>query len=75
MTITNLPTLPDQMYMAIEKFIAVYELLHSHARGQTDLTEDQLANVIDGVAREARDVLARASKRRGPGRPTATLHL
>lgn len=51
------------MCLSLEKSVAVYELLHSHAKGQTDLTEDQLANVVTGVAMEARETLGRA---RGP---------
>lgn len=47
------------MCLQIEKNIAVYELLHAHARGQTDLTEEQLANVVTGVRAEATDVLVR----------------
>lgn len=48
------------MYETIEKVVAVYELLHAHARNQTDLTEDQLANVVTGVKDEAIRILARA---------------
>lgn len=54
------------MYGALVKSVAMYDLLHAHARGETDLSEDQLANVVTGIAREARRVLSRV---RG-GRPT-----
>lgn len=50
----------NAMCLSLEKAVAVYELLHSHAAGQTDLTEDQLANVVTGVSAEARDTLDRA---------------
>jgi hypothetical protein len=54
--------------LALRKTIAMYELLHSHADGQTDLTEDQLANVVTGVADEARLVLEKMKSEsdRGP---------
>lgn len=57
----------EDMCLSLEKTVAVYELLHTHARGQTDFTEDQLANVVTGVAMEARDTLRRA-RRRAHGR-------
>jgi len=48
------------MFVSLEKSVAVYELLHAHARGETCLTEDQLGNVVTGVAMEARDVIDEA---------------
>lgn len=46
------------MYDALEKAEAMSMLLHAHARGEDDLTEDQLANVVtevtDGTARALR---------------------
>ena len=51
------------MYQALEKVEAMTLLLHSHARGEDDLTEDQLANVVTGVTAEATEALRRA---RGP---------
>lgn len=48
------------MATALDKAVAMYYLLHSHAAGQSDLTEDQLANVVDGVCSEAQEILTRA---------------
>lgn len=45
------------MENALEQAVAVYHLLHAHARGETDLTEDQLANVVTTVSMTASDVL------------------
>jgi len=52
------------MVATLDRAVAVYGLLHAHAAGQTCLTEDQLANVVTGVALEASDVLRRV--RGGP---------
>lgn len=58
----DLPTeLFDEMFVSLEKSVAMYELLISHAKGQTDLTEDQLANVVTGISLETRAVIRRAS--------------
>lgn len=51
------PKLFCDMLVSLEKSVAVYELLHAHARGQTDLTEAQLGNVVTGVAMEAQGVV------------------
>lgn len=51
------------MVNTLDRAIAVYGLLHAHARGETDLTEDQLANVVTGVAMEASAVLRRVRGR------------
>lgn len=56
----------DEVMTALSKSIAVYELLHAHAAGETDLTEDQLANVVTEIADGSRDVLARMRARSGP---------
>lgn len=53
------PELWGEAVLALRRSIAVYELLHAHAAGQTDLTEDQLANVVTDTAREARATLDR----------------
>ena len=53
------PKLWDDAVLQMRKSIAVYELLHAHAAGETDLSEDQLANVVTGVAAGARDTLHR----------------
>ena len=57
------------MINTLDRAIAVYGLLHAHARGETDLTEDQLANVVTGVAMEASDVLQRVRGRSTVRRP------
>ena len=49
-----------RMYQSLEKAAAMYDLLHAHARGETDLTEDQLANVVTEICREARETLGEA---------------
>ena len=49
----------SEAILALRKTVAMYELLHVHAEGQTDLTEDQLANVVTGVADQARVTLER----------------
>jgi hypothetical protein len=48
-----------EMVLAVQKSLAMYELLMSHAAGVTDFTEDQLGAVVSGLAREAREVLDR----------------
>lgn len=60
------------MLISLEKSVAVYELLHAHARGETDLTEVQLGNVVTGVAIEARGVV-RDAIGSARGRPVAGL--
>lgn len=45
------------MINALEGAAAMCDLLHAHAQGQTDLTEEQLASVVTGVSRQARDAL------------------
>lgn len=47
-------------YEQLERTVAFYELLHAHARGETCLTEDQLANAVTGLRDEALDVLREA---------------
>lgn len=56
----------NEIVLGLRKSIAMYKLLHAHAAGQTDLTEDQLANVVTGLAEEATDTLVRAGVYRGP---------
>ena len=56
----------SEAMLALRKSIAVYELLHAHAAGQTDLTEDQLANVVTVVSGEAKETLALARGRPVP---------
>lgn len=56
-----------ELCSALEGAAAMCELLIAHARGETDLTEDQLEGVVRGVSRQARDTLRRA-RGRGPGR-------
>lgn len=55
------------LYTALEKAEAMTMLLHAHARGEDDLTEDQLANVVTGVTEEATRTLRAA--RRPPSGP------
>lgn len=50
------------MATALQKAVAMYFLLHDHARGATDLTEDQLASVVEGVCDEAREALTEARR-------------
>lgn len=50
----------QDMATALQKAVAMYCLLHDHAKGQTDLTEDQLGNVVTGVSEDASRVLERA---------------
>lgn len=52
------------MVLYLEKAVAMYELLHSHARGQTDLTEDQLANVVTEICAMSRATADRADAAR-----------
>lgn len=52
---------------ALEGAAAMCDLLIAHARGQTDLSEEQLEAVVRGVSRQATDALRRA-RGRGPGR-------
>ena len=54
------------MERALEQAVAMYHLLHAHARGETDLTEDQLANVVTSVSDQASDVLRRVRGRPCP---------
>ena len=49
----------SEAILALRKTVAMYELLHTHAAGETDLTETQLANVVTGVADQARETLER----------------
>lgn len=51
-----------QMATALQKAVAMYFLLHDHAAGETDLTEDQLAAVVEGVCDEARVALESARR-------------
>ena len=51
-----------QMATALQKAVAMYFLLHDHARGATDLTEDQLAAVVEGVCDEATHALSEARR-------------
>lgn len=51
-----------QMATALQKAVAMYLLLHDHARGVTDLTDDQLAAVVTGVCDEARVALVEARR-------------
>lgn len=67
------PKLFCNMLVSLEKSVAVYELLHAHARGETDLTEDQLGNVVTGVAMEARGVVRDAIGSAGERVPVARL--
>lgn len=60
----------NEMYKQLERAVAMYELLHAHAKGQTCLTEDQLANAVTGISLSAKDTLRRA---RG-GRPLVLDH-
>ena len=60
MSNTLAPSVIADMCKALEGASAMCDLLHAHARGQTDLTEDQLAAVVTGVSREAGDALSRA---------------
>lgn len=66
--ITNKKNTMD-MFIALRQAVAMYDLLHAHARGETDLTEDQLANVVTEISVEAQRTLIRV---RG-GDPTAVL--
>lgn len=50
------------MATALQKAVAMYFLLHDHAKGETDLTEDQLAAVVEGVCDEAATALAGARR-------------
>lgn len=50
------------MATALQKAVAMYFLLHNHARGETDLTEDQLSAVVTGVCDEARVALDEARR-------------
>lgn len=63
MKIINNKKTIQAMYQALERSVAVYELLKAHARGETDLTEDQLVNVVTVISLEARDTLAVARGR------------
>lgn len=56
----------EELIQTISKAVAMYGLLHAHAQGKTDLTEDQLANVVTGLSLEARDVLRRVRGQRLP---------
>lgn len=52
-------TVVQQVCLILHKSAAMCDLLHAHARGETDLTEDQLASVVTDVSDEARAVLSR----------------
>ena len=54
------PQLVTDMATALQQAVAMYCLLHEHAQGRTDLTEDQLANVVTAVCQDAAHVLQRA---------------
>ena len=66
MKLTISHTITSAMYLALERSVAVYDLLVAHANGQTDLTEDQLANVVTRVSAEAKETLALARGRAVP---------
>lgn len=53
-------TLLTDMALALQQAVAMYHLLHQHAAGTTDLTEDQLANVVTGICSDAVLILQRA---------------
>lgn len=57
------------MMTTLNRAVAVYGLLHAHARGETDLTEDQLSGVVTGVALEATTVLRRVRGGEAPRLP------
>lgn len=63
------PELWGEAILALRKTIAMYELLHTHAAGQTDLTEEQLGNVVTGVTQEARQTLERMREADGGHSP------
>lgn len=70
----NKSTLDDlftDTYLVLEKNVAICELLHAHARGETDLSEDQLANVVTGVSIETKAVARRMAVRRDDVRARA----
>ncbi len=50
------------MATALQKAVAMYFLLIDHAKGETDLTEDQLEAVVEGVCAEASAALAEARR-------------
>jgi hypothetical protein len=41
------------MATALQQAVAMYCLMIDHSQGRTDLTEDQFANVVEGVCEEA----------------------
>lgn len=50
------------MATALQKAVAMYFLLLDHAKGETDLTEDQLEAVVEGVCEEAGAALTEARR-------------
>lgn len=54
-----LPPIWGEAILQLRKCVAMYELLHAHARDETDFTEDQLANVVTGIAEEAAEMVRR----------------
>lgn len=51
-----------KMATALQRAVAMYFLLVQHSRGETDLTEEQLASVVDGVCEEAGRALTDARR-------------
>lgn len=50
------------MATALQQAVAMYFLLIQHAKGETDLTEDQLEAVVEGVCDDARLALTEARR-------------
>lgn len=50
------------MAEALQKTVAMYGLLIEQSQNETDLSEDQIATVVEGVAAEARDALVEARR-------------
>ena len=50
----------ERMATALQQAVAMYFLMIDHAKGKTDLTEDQMFNVVEGVCVEAGAALEEA---------------
>lgn len=51
-----------RMATALQQAVAMYLLLVDHAKGETDLTEDQLEAVVEGVCADAARALSEARR-------------